>query len=242
MSHDHFDIDELAAYLHLTPAQVIRLAERDRVPGRKVAGSWRFSRAEIHHWMEQRLGLLDEAELAHVEGVLRRTATAAGDVPLSIADMLPVEAIAVPLRARTRQSVITSMAQLAASTGMLWDPDKMAEAVRAREQMQPTALDIGVALLHPRRPIPNILSEAFLALGLTGQGIPFGGSRGTLTDLFFLIGSTDDRGHLRALARISRMISDASLLEAIRAAPNAAEVHRLIAQWEGEFASQQDSK
>jgi len=42
--------------------------------------------------------------------------------------------------------------------------------------------DIGVALLHPRRPQASILGEAVLALGITGQGIPFGGTSG-LTDL-----------------------------------------------------------
>ncbi len=34
----------------------------------------------------------------------------------------------------------------------------MAEAVRSREQMQPTALENGVALLHPRRPMAKILA------------------------------------------------------------------------------------
>ena len=65
--------------------------------------------------------------------------------------MLPVTAIEIPLSARTRNSVITSMVDVAARTGWLWDPGKMAEAVRSREDMFPTALETGVALLHPRR-------------------------------------------------------------------------------------------
>ena len=50
----------------------------------------------------------------------------------------------------------------------------MADAVRAREDMMPTALDIGVALLHPRRPLASILDRPLLALGRTDRGIPFG--------------------------------------------------------------------
>ena len=50
--------------------------------------------------------------------------------------------------------------------------------------MHSTALDNGVALLHPRRPMPAILAEAVLALGITPGGIPFG-SGGSLTDIFF---------------------------------------------------------
>jgi PTS system nitrogen regulatory IIA component len=135
----------------------------------------------------------------------------------------------VPLAARTRGSVITSMVELAATTGWLWDAAKMAEAVRAREDMLPTALENGVALLHPRRPLASILAQPLLAFGRTASGLPFGAPRGTLTDLYFLVCSTDDAGHLRVLARLSRLIGDADLLAALRQAPDATAVHEVIA-------------
>jgi PTS system nitrogen regulatory IIA component len=231
VSEADFDLDRLAAYLHLAPAQVARLADRGKIPGRKVGGQWRFAQADVHHWLEDRIGLSDDDELVQMEDVLSRAAGPEEERPC-IAAMLPVEAIAVPLEARTRGSVITEMVQLAAQTTWLWDAARMADAVRAREDMQPTALDIGVALLHPRRPLAGILAQPFLALGRTSQGIPFGNPRGGLTDIFFLICSTDDRGHLRTLARLSRLISDAELLTALRQADSAAAVHRLIAERE----------
>lgn len=234
MQDEDFDIDSLAAFLHLTPQQVMRLADRGKVPGRKVGGDWRFSAAEIHHWLEERIGLSDDAELAQMETVLHGSGRPA-DAPVSIAEMLPVEAIAVPLAARTRQSVITAMTELAANTGLLWEPEKMAEAVRLREEMHPTALDNGIALLHPRRPMTGSLGEAFLAFGRTETGIPFGSSRGVLTDLFFLICSLNDRDHLRTLARLSRVISDDNLVESLRQAPDAASVRAAIAAKEEEL-------
>ena len=127
------------------------------------------------------------------------------------------------------------MVELAAGTGLLWDPEKMAEAVTAREEMQPTALDNGVALLHPRRPLPTILAEPLLALGVTAGGIPFGGSRGTLTDIFFLICSVEDRQHLRTLARLTRLISDDALLDELRSAADAAAICQRINQYEAEL-------
>ena len=72
MPHEDFDLESLAAYLHLLPQKVGRLADRGKLPGRKVGGEWRFSRAEIHHWLETRIGLADEEELVNVEGALRR--------------------------------------------------------------------------------------------------------------------------------------------------------------------------
>src|SRR4249919_956380 len=132
MAEEDFDIDSLAAYLHLDPAQVSRLVERGKLPARRVGGAWRFAAAEIHQWLERRMGVLSGDELQQMEGVLRGPRGTEAASTLSIADMLPLEAIAIPLDARTRGSVITSMADLAAKTGWLWDAGKMAEAVRAR--------------------------------------------------------------------------------------------------------------
>ena len=139
-------------------------------------------------------------------GVLRRNRGPDDAENIILADLLLPEAIAVPLAAKTRNAVITAMIDLAAGTGYLWDPDKMSDAVRDREEMQSTAMENGIALLHARRPMPAILGQAFMAFGRTSRGIPFGGGFGNLTDMFFLICSVDDRGHLRTLARLARVI------------------------------------
>ncbi len=223
-----FGIESLARYLHLTPQQVARLAERGKLPGRKVAGQWRFARADIHNWLEQRIGL-EEDDVVDVQGLLQPTAS---EQEIVIADLLPPVAIAIPLAARTRAAVFTAMIELAGRTGWLWDPARMLEAVRAREELYPTALDNGVALLHPRRPMSAILAQAFLALGITPNGLPFGGNRGALTDVFFLICSTDDRGHLRTLAKLSRILNAPGFLESLRQAGDAQSAHQLIAATE----------
>lgn len=233
MANDDFDIHRLADYLHLEVGKLTRLAERGQIPGKRQGGAWRFSPAEINHWLETRIGVSDETELARVEDALDR---ANASVSISLSDMLPLEAIAIPLEARTRNSVITSMVELAGSTGLLWDPGKMADAVRLREELHPTALETGVALMHPRRPQPAILGQDFLALGRTDGGIPFGDSRGSLTDIFFLILATDDRVHLKTLARLSRLISNSDFLTALREAPHARAAHELIAEREEQLA------
>lgn len=235
MSHEDFDISSLATYLQLTREQVTKLAERGKLPGRRIAGQWRFARAEVHHWWEERIGQSGEAELAQLELVLQGPTTAESDSPqdgeIDLAQMLKVDGIAIPLMAKTRNSVISAMVELAGRTGLLWDIEKMEDAVRARENLHPTALDNGVALLHPRRPLGAILAEPFLALGVASQGIPFGGSR-SLTDVFFLICSTEDRVHLRTLARLSRILADSTFLIRLRSLTDPYEVPELVAEYE----------
>lgn len=231
-----FDVNRLATYLHLTPQQVARLAERGKLPGRKVSGEWRFARAEIHHWLEERIGLSDEQELVQMENVLQRSAPETERAHISIAEWLPREAVAVPLPARTRNSVITSMVDLAASTGLLWDSAKMVEAVRTREEMSPTALENGVALLHARRPLATILAQPFLALGITSGPIPFGVGA-PMADVFFLICSVEDRTHLRVLARLSRLLNVPGFLATLRSAADPVAALRWIAETEGQIGN-----
>lgn len=232
MSSGDFDLEELADYLHLDRAQVQRLAERGKLPGRKVGGAWRFARGEIHQWLEARIGLSDSAELERVEAALERAGGGhAGDF-VSLAELLPFEAVAIPLPAKTRNAVITAMVDLAAGTGWLWDPLKLEEAVRQREDMHTTALDSGVALLHPRRPMPAILERPLVCLGRTDRGIPFSSTAAGLTDIFFLICSVDDRGHLRTLARLSRLLSQPDFVGELRAAADASAARQLIVERE----------
>jgi len=232
MPQTDLEPDTRARYLHSSPQQVLKMAERGSVPGRKISGEWRFSQAEIHHWLEERIGAADIADLAHVQGLLDKAAEHKEPATVRISELLTPEAIAIPLLARTRGSVIKQMVELAAKTGHLWDAAEMAEAVEAREKLHPTALDNGVALLHPRRPLSQILAEPLLAFGRTPAGIPFGSERGQLTDIFFLILSVDDSQHLRTLARLSRLIAAPGFLDELRSAESAEEVLTAVRKFE----------
>lgn len=232
MSQEDFDLQRLAEYLHLDPAKVQKMAERGNIPGRRIGGQWRFSTAEIHHWLEDRIGASDDTQLSEVEVFLDR---AAGDLAadtISFGALLPLSGIAIPLATKTKSSVITGMVDVAMQTGLLWDPVKLADAIRLRENLHSTALENGVALLHPRRPLSEILADPFLAVGITSQGIPFGGERGNLTDVFFLICSMEDRGHLRVLARLSRLIAQPDFLSQLRSADSPAAAHDLVVAFE----------
>jgi Phosphotransferase system mannitol/fructose-specific IIA domain (Ntr-type) len=232
MPHSTLDFSQLVKYLHLTEQKVKKLVDNGEIPGRKIKGEWQFSMPEVNQWLEQRIGASGDSELAVIEGKFQHAASGNDAQVVQIAKLMPPEAIAVPLLAKTKESAIRSMTQLAVGTGLLWDGEKMADALRKREELHSTALDNGIAILHPRRPMPNILSETFLALGLTPRGIPFGGGFGNLTDIFFLLCSTDDQIHLRILARLSRILTAPNFLEALREQTTPVEVLQLIAETE----------
>ena len=229
MTQDDFDIQSLAELLDVPASRVARMADRGRLPGRKVAGEWRFSRGEIAHWVEETIGASDLNDSSKIEQWMEANSELS---EARVANWLRPETIACPLDARTRSSVIQQMVELVVGTGLLRDGDQMKEAVRDREHLHPTALDNGVALLHPRRPLASILAQPVLAIGRTEQGIAFGGPRGELTNLFFLICSTDDTGHLQMLARLSRMLADPGFLDSVRTDMDRAALHYWICRYE----------
>ena len=79
------------------------------------------------------------------------------------------------------------------------------------------ALPNGVALPHPRQPMPYVAAEPFICVARVPKGIGFGSISRELTQLFFLICCQEDHYHLRVLARVVRLLSPentTALLEA----------------------------
>jgi PTS system nitrogen regulatory IIA component len=128
--------------------------------------------------------------------------------------------------------VLAELVQLAERSWQVYDPEAILQAVQAREEMQSTALPGGVAIPHPRRPLPNALGESVIAFGRTLTPIPFGGERGGLCDLFFLVCCRDDRTHLRVLARLSRLFLQPGFLDQLREAESPEGALQVIAEAE----------
>ena len=120
------------------------------------------------------------------------------------------------------------MVNLAENTWQVYDAEAVLTAVRQREEMASTAVASGVAIPHPRRPLPTALGESLIAYGRTASGIPFGEPNGSLTDIFFLVCCRDDRTHLQVLARLSRLLLRQDFLDALRAAEGPIETWELI--------------
>jgi PTS system nitrogen regulatory IIA component len=216
MENETMDLDQLASYLRRDARELHKLASRGYLPGQKVGGQWRFATAEIQYWLETQIPEYTEAELSALE---TGAARGADDRAMLVTPLLAETTIAVPLHAGTRASVLKELVTLAEASWQVYDPDAMLAAIRQREDMGSTALDCGVALPHPHRPLPDtVQGDALIALGRTTRGIPFGAPAGGLSDLFFLVCCRDQRTHLRVLARISRLLLRPDFAESLRAA------------------------
>ncbi|MBX7104633.1 MAG: PTS sugar transporter subunit IIA [Gemmataceae bacterium] len=222
MSNDTMDLEQLARYLQRDAREVGRLADRGRLPGRKVAGAWRFSLQEVKRWLEQQLGDFSDEQLRRLEQ--QHTGT---DEHL-IASLLHEACVAVPMRATTRASALRELVTLAEQSWQVYDPQAVLEAVQAREDLATTALEFGVAVPHMHRPIPGAVGESLIAFGRASSALPFGSADGGLTDLFFLVLCQDEGLHLKVLARLARLFLRPGFLDTLRDAPTGHAARQII--------------
>lgn len=232
MGNDMMDLDQLATYLQRDVREVSKLASRGNLPGHKVSGQWRFAKAEINQWIESQLPDYTDKQLTALESW---EASGNSQEPL-VSALLAKESVAVPLAASTRASALRELVRLAQQSWQVYDADAILTAIQQREELGSTALEFGVAIPHPRRPLPAALGESVLAYGRTASGIPFGGPHGQLTDIFFLVCCRDDRTHLAVLARLARLVRRPGFLDELRAAETPADTWHLIEAAERELS------
>ncbi len=225
MSHDFMTIEELMTQLGRERREVERLVSRGRIPGRRVGGQWRFNRQEITQWLETELRDFSDADLVRVEQTQQSRDL---DPRSPLTQLISPRTIRIPLNAGTKPSVLQQLVELAGRTWHVLEPAAVLEAVRQREAVMSTGFDNGIAIPHPRNPLPEALSESVVAFGRTLSGIPFGAPRRTLTDMFFLVLARDARTHLQILARLGRLMQLPDFTTDLRAAETADDAYAVI--------------
>jgi PTS system nitrogen regulatory IIA component len=207
MPYRNMSLEDFAKYVGMDAREVHKLADRGKLPGQKVGGEWRFNRARVTEWLQQEMHTLDEARLTALEEALgKQDGTPAQDSDMIVTSLIGVEGIDPCLPAKTKASVIKELVNLADRTGLLYDAEGLTEALEARESMCATALPNGVALPHPRKPMPYVSAEPLVCVARVPSGIGYGAAQGELTKLFMLICCHEDRHHLRVLARLMRIL------------------------------------
>jgi mannitol/fructose-specific phosphotransferase system IIA component (Ntr-type) len=127
---------------------------------------------------------------------------------------------------------------LAELNDLVYVRDELLNEIRTREELCSTAMAPGVAMPHPRHPVPYDIADSFVVVGLTPSGIPFGAEDGSLTRLFFLICCKDDRTHLHVLARTAQILHDDRFVAELMETESPAELGRMLFEKEQEITGE----
>ncbi len=146
---------------------------------------------------------------------------------MKIIDILP-EALVIPvLKGRTKEEVLRELADAMAKQYPDVSASRLVEVLWERERLGSTAIGDGIAIPHGKLPGLKTVLGAFAR---HPQGVDFQSLDGNPTKLFFLLVAPEDSvgQHLKALARVSRLLKDQSFRNQLMAARDQSELYRSI--------------
>jgi PTS system nitrogen regulatory IIA component len=153
---------------------------------------------------------------------------------MRIDDFLAEDMVVSALEGRKKDDVIEELAEVVSKHHPEIDHWKLVGALQDRERLNSTALGEGVAIPHGRLPGVKRVVAAF---GRSPQGVDFNSLDGKPTHLFFLLVAPEDSAgaHLKALARISRLLKDESFRARLMQAEDAASLYRIIREEDAKY-------
>lgn len=145
----------------------------------------------------------------------------------TIRDLLQSDLIIAEIGSRDKMGVIREFARAITSTGRVQDEEGLVRVLLERESLGSTGIGGGVAIPHGKL---HALTEMTVAFGRSSAGVDFESLDAKPVHLFFLLVTPEDRPgeHLRALARISRILKNPGLREQLQHASGREELQQLI--------------
>ena len=153
---------------------------------------------------------------------------------MKITDFLAAARIIPDLKGRDKRAVLKEMADCLASQDRSLDAGKLFDTLLEREKISSTAIGEGVAIPHGKAPGIRKVSGIFAR---SVHGMDFDSLDGGPTHLFFVLVAPEDSAadHLKALARISRLLKDSSFRVRLMEGKTQAEIFAVIEEEDRKF-------
>ena len=152
---------------------------------------------------------------------------------MKITDFLSRETIVPALASRDKNAALEEMAGYLGSTHRL-DKDKVLKVLLERERISTTAIGEGVAIPHGKL---NGVERVVGVFARSPEGIDFASLDGAPTHLFFVLVAPENAAadHLKALARISRLLKDEAFRRRLMAGQSSQELYTTILEEDEKF-------
>ena len=146
---------------------------------------------------------------------------------MKILDILAPEAVIPALRATTKSDALQEIATLLATLHPEIDRARLVQVLQDREALGSTAIGEGIAIPHGKLSgVANVVA----AFARSDPGLDFDSLDGKPTRLFFLLVAPEDSAgaHLKALARVSRLLKDKAFRDRLAAGGTAEQLFAII--------------
>lgn len=142
-------------------------------------------------------------------------------------EFVNTKAVAADLKATTKEGVIKELNGLLAKAGAIKDDKTLVKTLLDREALGSTGIGQGVGIPHGKC---SAVKELVAAFGISKRGVDFNALDGEPVYIFFLLLAPEDSAgpHLKALARISRLLKDKYVRDNLIKAESEQEIIRIL--------------
>lgn len=156
---------------------------------------------------------------------------------MKIEDLLSPDLMIMDLKATTQEEAIKEMADLEVKQDVVNNEDEFIKSIWAREKESTTGIGDGIAMPHARN---KYINRAAVLFAKSPKGIDYNSIDGQPVHLFFMITAPAgaDNTHLQALAKLSSLLINPDVVNALKAATKPEEVIDIFKKAETEKDAQ----
>ena len=146
---------------------------------------------------------------------------------MKVLDFLEPKSVQMDLQVTSKEDSIKDLCQLLKTNSKIKESDGVIKSLMDREKLGSTGIGQGVAIPHGKS---DSVDQLVAALGISKKGVNFDALDGEPVHIIFLlVAPVDSSGtHLKALARISRLLKDKFFRQALKEAKSVEDVGRII--------------
>lgn len=226
-------LKELAEHLRVNERTILRMLDSGKIHGVKIGGQWRFNGCQIDSvFFPDGEGASDSSS----EGSSKEPALLMNrsNIGIPISRVMSEDRILLNLKATDKESVIEELTEARMLYGLVLDVNELRNKCLQREESLSTGIGEGIAIPHPRDPIPTLRTSAAIIYGYSKQGIDFGACDGKPVHMFFLMCSQTIELHLHLMGCMARMLRDEKFVKALPECKVNADVIKLVMEHERE--------
>ena len=152
---------------------------------------------------------------------------------MTLIEILSGKSVIVGLKGRDKREILEELVDVLEVGEKISDREKVLEAVLQREEIMSTGIGHGIAIPHGKS---EFVKELGGVLGIKSEGVEFDSLDGQPTFIFFLLVSPMDVSgpHIKALARISRLLKGEDFRQKLIACPDKDAAIKILAEEESE--------
>ena len=152
---------------------------------------------------------------------------------MKIIDIFRKEHIIEGLKSKTKRDVLAELSGLFLHGDIKFSHENMIKTLLEREKLGSTGIGDGIAIPHGKLPD---LHDLIVSFGRSREGVEFDTMDGKPAHLFFLLMAPENTTgqHLKALAKISKMLKDNTFRKKLMEAKSSDELYAIIADKDDE--------